>query len=66
MKRSYSEQIIFNEDDSLIGFNLGFDLRAEHSFGIRSLLKAFGVSDENGVGIEGIKATKVPKEVLLY
>ena len=61
--RHANDAEVMKIDDKLVGFNLGADFCAEHEWGIKGIVREFGV-DGNKVGIDGRMVTVVPKSLI--
>ena len=61
--RHANDAEVMKIDDKLVGFNLGADFCAEHEWGIKGIVREFGI-DGNKVGIDGRMVTVVPKSLI--
>ena len=61
--RHANDAEVMKIDDKLVGFNLGADFCAEHEWGIKGIVREFGV-DGNKVGIDGRMVTVIPKSLI--
>lgn len=61
--RHANDAEVMKIDDKLVGFNLGADFCAEHEWGIKGIVREFGV-DKGKVGIDGRMVTVVPKSLI--
>lgn len=60
MRRAYNQEVVYNEDENFLGFNLGADFTSEHEWGIKELLFRFGVNSSL-LGVDGRSITEIPK-----
>ena len=65
MRETYNSKMLFNDDGSFIGFDLGADYCAEHEWGIKGIHKGLGHMLDI-MGIERFMNTKVPSSENLF
>lgn len=64
MRRGYDGDFL-TDGDNLVGVSLGSDFTSEHEWGIKKLLKNFGINrNESQFGIEARKITKIPDRLI--
>ena len=63
MKKGYNNWVQMDEvNECLVSICLGLDCCSEHEWGIKGIKNLFGIElDENAVGVDKRKVTKVPK-----
>lgn len=62
MRRAFNDTAIITDDnEKIMGVNLGFDFCAEHEFGIKRLYQDFGMKREEELGYESVRNTIAPK-----
>ena len=60
MEAGQDGRILFSDEKTVLGINLGADFTAEHEHGIEDIIKAFGLPCETELGYEAMRVTKVP------
>ncbi|MHB8483794.1 MAG: hypothetical protein ACYDBV_13870 [Nitrospiria bacterium] len=69
MRRALMEQQLITEGETIIGINLGFDFCAEHEWGIKGLIRRFGIpgTDEpENFGIKGRTITYCDPDQMFF
>ena len=61
--RHANDAEVMKIDDKLVGFNLGADFCAEHEWGIKGIIREFGVYEDK-IGIDGRMVNVVPKSLV--